>query len=44
MDLYFLIYGRFIERAVNAFRFSYFGVKDQTQIHTHMCYSLRISR
>ncbi len=29
----------YLDWAVNAFRLSYAGVKDQTQIHTHMCYS-----
>lgn len=29
----------YLEWAVNAFRLSAAGVKDQTQIHTHMCYS-----
>ena len=29
----------YLEWAVNAFRLTYAGVKDETQIHTHMCYS-----
>jgi len=29
----------YLDWAVNAFRLSYSGVKDETQIHTHMCYS-----
>lgn len=29
----------YLDWAVNAFRLSYAGVKDETQIHTHMCYS-----
>jgi 5-methyltetrahydropteroyltriglutamate--homocysteine methyltransferase len=29
----------YLDWAVNAFRLSYTGVKDETQIHTHMCYS-----
>lgn len=29
----------YLEWAVKAFRLSYAGVKDKTQIHTHMCYS-----
>jgi len=29
----------YLEWAVNAFRISASGVKDETQIHTHMCYS-----
>jgi 5-methyltetrahydropteroyltriglutamate--homocysteine methyltransferase len=29
----------YLEWAVNAFRLSASGVKDETQIHTHMCYS-----
>jgi 5-methyltetrahydropteroyltriglutamate--homocysteine methyltransferase len=29
----------YLEWAVRAFRLTYSGVKDQTQIHTHMCYS-----
>jgi 5-methyltetrahydropteroyltriglutamate--homocysteine methyltransferase len=29
----------YLDWAVNAFRLSYAGVKDDTQIHTHMCYS-----
>jgi len=29
----------YLDWAVNAFRLSSAGVKDQTQIHTHMCYS-----
>jgi 5-methyltetrahydropteroyltriglutamate--homocysteine methyltransferase len=29
----------YLDWAVNAFRLSYAGVKDKTQIHTHMCYS-----
>ncbi len=30
---------KYLEWAVNAFKLSANGVKDQTQIHTHMCYS-----
>jgi 5-methyltetrahydropteroyltriglutamate--homocysteine methyltransferase len=29
----------YLEWAVRAFRLTYAGVKDETQIHTHMCYS-----
>ena len=29
----------YLKRAVDAFRLSTSGVKDETQIHTHMCYS-----
>jgi len=29
----------YLEWAIKAFRLSYLGVKNQTQIHTHMCYS-----
>jgi 5-methyltetrahydropteroyltriglutamate--homocysteine methyltransferase len=29
----------YLDWAVNAFRLSYAGVKDETQIHTHMCYA-----
>jgi 5-methyltetrahydropteroyltriglutamate--homocysteine methyltransferase len=29
----------YLDWAVKAFRLSYAGVKDETQIHTHMCYS-----
>jgi 5-methyltetrahydropteroyltriglutamate--homocysteine methyltransferase len=29
----------YLEWSVKAFRLSYAGVKDETQIHTHMCYS-----
>lgn len=29
----------YLDWAVKAFRLSYAGVKDKTQIHTHMCYS-----
>jgi 5-methyltetrahydropteroyltriglutamate--homocysteine methyltransferase len=29
----------YLDWAVGSFRLSYFGVKDSTQIHTHMCYS-----
>lgn len=29
----------YLDWAVNAFRISYYGVEDTTQIHTHMCYS-----
>jgi 5-methyltetrahydropteroyltriglutamate--homocysteine methyltransferase len=29
----------YLDWAVNAFRLSYAGVRDETQIHTHMCYS-----
>ena len=29
----------YLEWAVKAFKLSYAGVKDETQIHTHMCYS-----
>ncbi len=29
----------YLDWAINAFRLSYAGVKDETQIHTHMCYS-----
>ena len=29
----------YLDWAVKAFRISYSGVKDETQIHTHMCYS-----
>lgn len=29
----------YLDWAVNAFRISYHGVEDTTQIHTHMCYS-----
>ncbi|MGB0678955.1 MAG: 5-methyltetrahydropteroyltriglutamate--homocysteine S-methyltransferase [Polyangiales bacterium] len=32
-------WGAYLEWAVNAFRLSSSGVKDDTQIHTHMCYS-----
>jgi len=30
---------RYLDWAVNAFRLTASGVKDETQIHTHMCYS-----
>lgn len=29
----------YLDWAVNAFKISYYGVEDTTQIHTHMCYS-----
>lgn len=29
----------YLEAAVRAFRLSYAGVRDETQVHTHMCYS-----
>ena len=29
----------YLNWAIRCFRISYFGVKDETQIHTHMCYS-----
>jgi 5-methyltetrahydropteroyltriglutamate--homocysteine methyltransferase len=29
----------YLDWSVKAFRLSYAGVKDETQIHTHMCYS-----
>lgn len=29
----------YLEWAVDCFRLSYWGVKDETQIHTHMCYA-----
>jgi 5-methyltetrahydropteroyltriglutamate--homocysteine methyltransferase len=29
----------YLEWAIRAFRLTYAGVKDETQIHTHMCYS-----
>ncbi|MGH7997651.1 MAG: 5-methyltetrahydropteroyltriglutamate--homocysteine S-methyltransferase, partial [Opitutaceae bacterium] len=32
-------WGRYLEWAVAAFRLSSSGVRDDTQIHTHMCYS-----
>jgi 5-methyltetrahydropteroyltriglutamate--homocysteine methyltransferase len=32
-------WSRYLDWAVNAFRLSATGVKDDTQIHTHMCYS-----
>ncbi|QCI26585.1 5-methyltetrahydropteroyltriglutamate--homocysteine S-methyltransferase [Buchnera aphidicola (Thelaxes californica)] len=28
----------YLKWAINAFKLSYYGVKDSTQIHTHMCY------
>lgn len=30
---------QYLKWAVNAFKLTHFDVKDQTQIHTHMCYS-----
>jgi 5-methyltetrahydropteroyltriglutamate--homocysteine methyltransferase len=32
-------WSEYLEWAVNAFRLATAGVKDETQIHTHMCYS-----
>ncbi len=32
-------WGHYLDWAVNAFRLSAAGVRDDTQIHTHMCYS-----
>ena len=32
-------WGRYLQWAVEAFRIAANGVKDETQIHTHMCYS-----
>jgi 5-methyltetrahydropteroyltriglutamate--homocysteine methyltransferase len=32
-------WGHYLDWAVNAFRLSAAGVRDETQIHTHMCYS-----
>jgi 5-methyltetrahydropteroyltriglutamate--homocysteine methyltransferase len=32
-------WGNYLEWAVTAFRISASGVKDETQVHTHMCYS-----
>jgi 5-methyltetrahydropteroyltriglutamate--homocysteine methyltransferase len=29
----------YLKWAVECFKLSYYGVKDETQIHTHMCYS-----
>lgn len=29
----------YLEWAVNAFKLSYWGLKDETQLHTHMCYA-----
>jgi 5-methyltetrahydropteroyltriglutamate--homocysteine methyltransferase len=32
-------HARYLEQAVRAFRLAAGGVRDETQIHTHMCYS-----